>query len=124
MGGFIGWLLSVERSRNAQSALDRAQSRRNSRASTQSSKPAPIPRSGFVLRPNAAGRDCALAGRSDGRHSLSEAAVRGLGDRRKQWLLTRPGIADSRSSIMFDILNNTAVEIAETSVSSYPSSFN
>jgi hypothetical protein len=52
-GSFIGWLLSVERSRNAQSALDRAQSRRNSWATTQSSKPAPIPRSGFVPQPKA-----------------------------------------------------------------------
>ncbi len=56
---FIGWLLSVERSRNAQSALDRAQSRRNNRASTQSSKPAPIPRSGFVPRRRAdPGENC------------------------------------------------------------------
>jgi hypothetical protein len=41
-GSFIGWLLSCERSQNAQSALDRAQSRRDSRASTRSSKSPPL----------------------------------------------------------------------------------
>src|SRR3954454_9408825 len=53
LGSFIGWLLSVERSRNAQSDLDRAQSRHNRQASTRSLKPAPLPRSGFVPRPTA-----------------------------------------------------------------------
>ena len=40
-------------------------------------------------------------------------------DHPTQWWLTRSCTWDSRSSIMLDILNNGAVEMAETCVASY-----